>query len=169
MTDEQQPEQPPKRKPKRNGSNQFTTDRWSWERYAQALDLRSKGYTYKAIGVEMGIDIKTAFEFVKKGQRAIVAEPAKRVVKMEEQRLDDALRRVMAILDGDHVMVQQGRVVLHDGQPLPDQELILKAIDRLVRISESRRKLLGLDAATKVDVEAGVKYEIVGVDPADLT
>lgn len=169
MTDDdsQRPVQP--RKGKGKGANQFTTDRLSWERYAQALDLRSKGYQYRQIAAEMGIDVKTAFDFVKRGQRAIVAEPAKRVIKMEEQRLDDALRRVMDILDGDHVMVQQGRVVLHDGQPLPDQELILKAIDRLVKISESRRKLLGLDAAQKVDVEAGVKYEVVGIDPGDLT
>jgi hypothetical protein len=36
-----------------------------------------------------------------------------------------------------------------------------------------RRKLLGLDAAQKVeqqvDLSGGLRYEIVGVDPAELT
>jgi hypothetical protein len=37
------------------------------------------------------------------------------------------------------------------------------------QIRESYRRLYGLDAETKVNVSGAVRYEVVGVDPADLT
>ncbi len=45
----------------------------------------------------------------------------------------------------------------------------LAAMAMALKVDESSRKLLGLDSATKVDVLGTVKYEIVGVNPEDLT
>lgn len=45
---------------------------------------------------------------------------------------------------------------------------VLAAVNQLRAVSESRRKLLGLDAASKVDVNAAVKYEYEGVNTDDV-
>jgi hypothetical protein len=51
---------------------------------------------------------------------------------------------------------------------MQDDGPVLSAIDRIVRISESRRKLLGLDQPAKTQVSGGVTYEVVGINPDDL-
>jgi hypothetical protein len=59
---------------------------------------------------------------------------------------------VLDILQADHVMVSHGRVVYdQDGNPLPDYDIKLRAVDRALRARESFRRLFGLDQPTKVD------------------
>lgn len=76
-------------------------------------------------------------------------------------RLNDLEARAREVLDRHHITVNNGRVIkLDDGEPLQDDGPVLAAIDRLVRIEDARRKnnaeqrkLLGLDAPTKVDAQ----------------
>lgn len=77
----------------------------------------------------------------------------------EIKRLDTLYSQVEAILAHDHVTVSVGRVVELNGEPIPDEGPFLQAVDRLLRIEDARRrnaerraKLLGLDAAQKVEV-----------------
>lgn len=77
----------------------------------------------------------------------------------ELDRLNDLYARTEELLDRQNVAISAGRVVLLDGQPVPDDGPYLQVIDRLLRIEEARRrngerraKLLGLDAAQKVEV-----------------
>lgn len=66
---------------------------------------------------------------------------------MEADRLDDARRAASAVRSRVHYVVQAGQLVTGpDGQPLRDDAPTLKANEQLVRISESWRKLFGLDA-----------------------
>ncbi|WP_329462392.1 hypothetical protein [Streptomyces sp. NBC_01431] len=71
--------------------------------------------------------------------------------------------------------MQQGRVVMmldaDTGKevPIPDEGPKLQALQVALKICESYRKLHGLDAEKKVNISGGVRYEIVGIDPADLT
>ncbi len=44
----------------------------------------------------------------------------------------------------------------------------LRALDMALKADDTMAKRLGLDAASKVESTATVKYEIVGVDPEDL-
>ena len=70
----------------------------------------------------------------------------------------------------DHPVVSHGKVVTGpDGKPLLDDEIKLRAVDRYLRTRESFRKLLGVDKPAKVEMSGAVRYEVVGVDPADLT
>jgi hypothetical protein len=55
------------------------------------------------------------------------------------------------------------------GETLADDGPVLQAIDRLIRISERRAKLRGLDAPVTGQAGATVRYELVGVDPEQLT
>jgi hypothetical protein len=73
-------------------------------------------------------------------------------------RLGELEARAKQVLDRHHITVNNGRVIAIDGEPLQDDGPVLQAIDRLVRIEDARRKnnaeqrkLLGLDAPTKVD------------------
>jgi hypothetical protein len=77
------------------------------------------------------------------GQRARAAHRA---------RLEAAAETVMEIMARDHVHVSQGRVMKDDnGIPLIDDGPKLAAAEKIRALSESLRKLDGLDAATKVD------------------
>lgn len=73
-------------------------------------------------------------------------------IAMELERLDAAQVAVIAVLESNHLVVSDGRVVRMDGLPILDSGPVLAAVDRLVRISESRRRLLGLDAPSKHQV-----------------
>jgi hypothetical protein len=77
--------------------------------------------------------------------------------------MEESVRQVMA---RKHITVNNGRVIrapnpdTGEDEPVEDDTFVLQAVDRLNRIEESRRKasesirrLLGLDAAVKVDAQ----------------
>lgn len=97
--------------------------------------------------------------------------------EVELLKLNDLEREARAILKRQHVVVNQGKIVGRytgrimrdeEGQPIEDhngkvvweiEELLddgpaLQAIRELRAISESRRKLLGVDATAKAEVES---------------
>jgi hypothetical protein len=103
------------------------------EREVQALELRKAGATYEAIGAKLGMTAQGAHAVVKRVLERMSAETdeaAAEVRRLELERLDTA---VLAIAS----QVKRGN---------------LGAIDRWLRISESRRKLLGIDAPNKHEV-----------------
>ncbi|AVH59996.1 MULTISPECIES: hypothetical protein [Streptomyces] len=81
-------------------------------------------------------------------------------LEAELVRLSELEARAKQVLDRHHITVNNGRVISIDGEPLQDDGPVLAAIDRLIKIedarrknNESQRKLLGLDAPTKVDAQ----------------
>ena len=104
------------------------------ERALKALELRKKGMRYEQIAQQLGYSNRgNAHKAVMKELELLAKEcreEAAQVRDLELQRLDDLfLAAWKAIADGSE-----------------------SAIDRALRVSESRRKLMGLDAAQKVDV-----------------
>jgi uncharacterized protein YerC len=169
--------------PTRGGGGQFVRTVETAEQDAEAARLRSRGMTYRQIAAQLGVDVSTAHRAVQRALAEIVAEPAADAVAFELQRLDEELQRlddlyarVIEVLEREHVTVSQGRVVtMDDGSPVPDDDWILRAVDRLVKIDdsrrkngESRRKLLGLDSPLKTQLSGGLTYEIVGIDAEAL-
>lgn len=103
------------------------------ERERQALELRMAGGTYAQIAEALEISQTGAYKAVmraldKLNQKTL--ENAEQLRRLELERLD---RAVLAVWP----KVQEGR---------------LTAIDRWIRLSESRRKLLGLDAPQQANV-----------------
>lgn len=102
--------------------------------------------------------------------------------QMENERLDDELRRLEAleaaahqVLQNRHIVVNNGRVILHPDtdQPMEDDAPILQAIDRLVKIEDARRrnserraKLNGLDMPLQTEV-TGANGGPLAVSTAD--
>lgn len=106
-------------------------------RRARVLELRAGGMTYSQIAAEVGH--KTASAAVQDATRALQARKgwldaqASLFVALEAERLDGLQRRVEAVIaaaagEGDHLMV-------------------LRGVDRLVRVSERRGTLTGMDLA----------------------
>lgn len=143
-------------RPKTNrAGGRFVTTIDHNQRAAQAARLRAKGWSYQRIADELGYADKSgAWVAVQRVLKETIAEPAEELRQMERDRLDHLAEAAWAVLERQHVTVSNGRIVSLDGAPLPDDGPVLQAIDRLLRISESRRKLEGLDAPSRVSVDA---------------
>jgi DNA-binding CsgD family transcriptional regulator len=170
MSDEPTPPVDDKTELTRDGTGKFTRSFTTAQRDAEAARLRTRNYTYAEIGERLGMSKQAAQQAVKRVMDEVRADAAEDVVQFEEAKLNAAEQLVWAVLDAKHVTVQHGRLVLGlDDLPLEDHGPVLAAVDRLVKISESRRKLLGRDAAQKLDLSGEVTYQIIGVDPDVLT
>jgi hypothetical protein len=153
----------------RDGKGNFLRTTATAEREARAAELRAKGMHYRDIARELGIDVHQAHDDVRNALRAIVQEPAEELRTLELERLDRMYQAAADVLERQHVAVSHGKIVYQGEEPLIDDGPVLQAIDRLLKIQARRAALLGLDAATKTEVSGGVRYEIVGIDAADLT
>lgn len=143
------------RNPGRSGKGKFIRTPESAERDAEACRLRGLGHNYGEIAEQLGYeDASGAWRAVDRALKATVQEPAAHLRTIELARLDLLQRKAWDVLVAEHVVVNQGRVVvdLDTGVPLVDHGPVLAAIDRLLKISESRRKLLGLDAPARVEM-----------------
>jgi len=118
------------------------------ERRVKALELRKQGQSYRAIAAQLGINERTAHTDVQRALRALAAleqASAAEYRTMELERLDTLTVEAARVLSATHPLVSGGKVL----RDVTDDGPKLAAIDRLLRISESRRKLLGLDAPAK--------------------
>jgi hypothetical protein len=99
------------------------------ERARQALELRKAGAQYADIATTLGYaDASGAYRAVSRALAKLTAEPAAELRELELLRLDRMLQAIWEqVIRGSH-----------------------GAVDRALRISESRRKLLGLDAPQKI-------------------
>ena len=100
-----------------------------------AAELRRDGKTYRQIADAMGwASTASAYGAVKRALREVVREAGAEVLAFEVERLDqlvDDVRTIMKTTDSDMTK--------------------LMCVDRLTKLSETRRKLLGVDAPTKVE------------------
>lgn len=152
----------------RGGNGRFHRDPATITRDAQAATLRSQGHTYQQIADELGFGHKSdALTAVNRCINDIAREPAEAALHFELDRLDAQLLRLdkleaatLKVLAARHITVNNGRVIIHPetGEPMEDDAPVLAAVDRLVKIEDTRRRngerrarLLGLDAAVKVD------------------
>jgi len=138
----------------RGGHGRFVRAVETAERDAAACRLRTDGRTYQQIADDLGFtDPSAARKSVERALAAVVAEPAGRLRTIELARLDAATAKAFDVLNRDHIVVNNGRVIMDPatGRPLRDDGPTLAAIDRIVRLSERRARLCGLDAAVKVE------------------
>ena len=159
----------------RDGRGKFERSMDTVRRDARAAELRAEGLTYKEIAAELGINKGDAWRAVQNA-KADVARPAvTKLIAAESGQLDDLYVMALEIIERNHVVVSHGKVVTMADpetgreEPLADDGPRLQAIQTALRVRESYRKLHGLDAEQKVNVSGAVRYEVVGVDPTDLT
>jgi hypothetical protein len=113
---------------------------------AEAAELRSRGLPLREVAERQGVSITTAWERVQRALDAVRREGGEQAQALELEKLDRLERRLTEALERRHVVISQGHVVTLDGVPVPDDDPAVRAAAGLLRVSESRRKLLGLDA-----------------------
>lgn len=138
---------------------------------AQVMAMRRTGTSFQAIGDSLGFSRQRAHEIYKEALAGIPLEDVTFYRTEQAERLDALLEQAHEVLAANHVVVQHGKVVMHDGAPLVDRGPVLDAIKTIIDIETRRAKLLGLDTPVKqqLEVDGGLRYEIVGVDVADLS
>jgi len=102
------------------------------------LRLRARGYTYKEIGEELGFTRQNAHLHVKAALKELnedIAEQAEEVRRVEDERLAMALKVAIKIME--------------DGF---EEDVQLKAIAQVVKLSDRRAKLWGLDAPKQHEI-----------------
>ena len=152
-----------------NSARRAEETRWCLE---QRLKSRSYPEIARASASEIGPKLSqtVVFRRVQDGIEGLVKEPAEQVRAMELARLDEMESAVRRVRDTQHVHVSGGKIVLGgDGEPLIDHGPVLLATDRLLKIHERRARLWGIDAPVQGQTETTVRYEVVGVDVAQLT
>jgi hypothetical protein len=142
------------------------------ERDAHAVELRRRGLTYGQIAKELGFRAQSgAFDAVRRGIRDTYREDTEGATSLELERLDEMARTLYRVLATRHYAVSKdGTVVVNPvtKEPLVDDGPVLEAVEGLRKVSESRRKLLGLDAPTRTRVEV-VTEEAVDAEIERLT
>ena len=118
-----------------NSKGGFITTEQDMINATEALRLRSKGFTYQKVAETLGISKTAAYHRVQNALAAIPKEAVEEYRKLETERLDTMLERVME------------KVTHDDGK-----SGFLFAVDRALAIMDRRAKLLGLDSPTKHEV-----------------
>lgn len=119
-------------------------------------ELRLRGYSIRRIADETGLTKSTVERRLQSefdDYRQDSATLREQYIAMELERLDAATAAVVAVIEANHLVVSDGRVVTLDGQALTDSGPVLAAVREYRLLSESRRKLLGLDAPAQSRVE----------------
>lgn len=127
----------------------------SLERDAQALRMIAMGYSQGEVSDALGYGGQpNVSRALKRAQDKILRTSVDTWVAVELAKLDAYALRFIGILHKRHLVVSHGKIMRDDqnGTELVDDAPEMAALRELVKISESRRKLLGLDAAAKLDV-----------------
>lgn len=139
----------------RDGNNRFTPNVEDAKLRAEAARLRAKGWTYARIADHLGYSDRAS---VSNAVKQVLAETAQdagdefRNLKREQLRM--LTEATYEILERQHIQVSNGRVVFLNEEPLQDPGPALAALNLLLKINESERKLEGADEPARVSVEA---------------
>jgi hypothetical protein len=142
------------------GNGRYVRTPETAQRDAEAARLRGEGLTLREIAEHLGYGhISSVDEAIARAYRDL-AGPAKLSRERRTSELDMLWEYAQEIVDRRHITVSNGKVItMRDPEtgediPLPDDGPRLQAITELRRINESRRKLDGDDAPSRVSVEA---------------
>jgi hypothetical protein len=118
------------------------------------------GYTYERVANEFGwSDKSVARRAVKRALERVPLDTAREAKQLLLIDLWAAKREVWDVLTRGHVVVSNGIVAKIDGTPIPDDDPVLRSVDRLVKIDQEIAKLTG--------AYEPVRSEVVATDAVD--
>jgi hypothetical protein len=131
------------------------------------------GYTYQQIADRLGYNSpQAAHKDVKAGLAPAIKarqEAAEELIEVQISRLEQLYRDARKIFEEFQTATTDDPVFGRDGTPVADQRLA--AMDRMLKVGESLRKLVGADAPAKTEsrttIDATVGYH-VAVAPEEL-
>lgn len=135
---------------------------------AQAAELRAQGFTYQQIADQMHCTRSTAYERVWRAIAAVPVEAAGQLRAVEVARLNTLMAKAWDEMEAFHPYISHGKLMKgDDGQPLEDVGPKLAAMRMILSLSESLRKLLGLDAPARATVTV-ITEDVVDAEIARL-
>lgn len=125
-------------------------------RDARACELRAQGWKTSDIAAELGFQDRDGVRLAcQRALRDIVQGPAEQLLALHINRLETLYERATEIMERRHVVVSYGQIMKDEnGDPLIDSGPELAAIREARTTLESFRKLVGLDAPSRVSVDA---------------
>jgi hypothetical protein len=126
------------------------------QRRARVLAMRIEQRPYAEIAAALGISEAVAqqdYIRARNGANAELEEGRATAVAIETAKLDALEQAAWEVLRREHIVIQHGRVVRLNRKPVPDDGPVMQAIDRILKISERRARLRGLDAPVRAKVE----------------
>lgn len=121
------------------------TDARRAEQDEEILRLRCTGLSLRAIASRVGLSHQTVSNRIEDAIHELVTPQAEQWRALETARLDDLTTRAYKVLDGAE-----------------SDEVKLKAVAQLERLSASRRKLWALDLPVPVDVALSGRLDLEG-------
>lgn len=123
------------------------------------------------IADKYGITQQTVSERLTRYRENLPETEREMILRRELDLLDEMRRPLINLITGPPPPAySQGRPMKDaHGEPVPDWPVIISAVTGVLRTQERMAKFLGLDAPAKLETTGTVKYEIVGIDPAQLT
>lgn len=130
--------------------------------------------TEEALAVEHGISQQRVHQIVESVRKQIPDTDLDFARRESIEFYAEMTRRAIEIVDLTPAPVTVGKDgnVLREpdtGEVVRDYSGRLNAMQVAMKADAERRKMLGLDAAQKVEQSGSMKIEIVGVDPDDLS
>ena len=119
----------------------------------RALSMRMNGVGYAEIGHQLGVSVKTAWQYVQDAMAAIPRESAEKLRDLEEKKMDSREAKV-------NLLLAKGGLVPKD---------LCKAIDTLTRIQLARARIFGLMAPEQHQHTGRGGGPIITVDGTNLT
>lgn len=144
------------------------------ERDHRAYDLMRRGLSYRQIGTELGVSHQSAYDAVRRAARENAADPLEQAEARQAflDRFQDYRRSAQRVLAGRHyVTTQAGKIVYGPGpDPLPliDDDPVLRALDRLLKIDDTELRLRDLYPPGRSRVEV-ITEDAVDAELAALT
>ncbi|MFE3031566.1 hypothetical protein ACFXKY_07945 [Streptomyces canus] len=147
-------------RPHENKTGRFFATLEDAEKAARAARLKSANpkMTYQEIADTVGYSHRgNAYRAIERCREAVIHEAGAELVASEAAQLDDLFAAALEVLERDHVTVSHGKIITMEDpetgeeKPLLDDGPKLAAIDRLLRVRESYRRLFGIDQPVKVD------------------
>jgi hypothetical protein len=127
------------------------------ERDQRAYDLFRRGLSYRQIGAELSVSHQSAFDAVRRAARDNAGDPleAEAARQVFLDRFQDYRRSAQRVLSARHyVTTQSGRLVAGpDGSPLLDDDPVLRALDRLLKVDDMELRLRDLYPPARSRVE----------------
>lgn len=162
---------PNPRQDARNGKGQYVRTIEQAETDAQIARLYSEGgMTFREIGDQLGISKWAAINAYRRAVRSVIQEAGEGALRVQIDRLEYLFAKVMEVAEEDHLVVSHGHIVTDaDGNPLRDHAPVLAAVREARQCMESFHALTGMKQPAKIEHSGGVRYEVVGVSPEDLT
>ncbi len=144
---------------------------------------RLDGAEQDVIANEFGLTQARVSQILSKMIKERRQNMADKAAEWSLSRLKRMRDQVNAVLNAEHITISHGHIIRRNigGEWDPESETwiggewvdvadhdpILRAIDRLLKIEEREAKLLGLDAAIKVETTS-YNYTVNGIDANDL-